>query len=166
MNECHFIDFYVPEELKKPRATSRLIITLVYDPPVDRTFLPDKSFGGYTRLVLRPYLRKKIGDRRYSKVSATQMVEGVSNWTSEWSNSPIKNAVFEWDRYGFGEMWQVKIKPERHGIDDDFEQNYAVVITLETDHQGVQIYDRIASEMNVPVEEIIRERVTASLALP
>jgi hypothetical protein len=168
MNECHFIDFYVPEELKKPRVPARLIITLAYDPPADCMFLPDKSFGGYTKVALRPYLRKRIDEANYSEVSGRDMIEGVSNWTPEYSNSTIKNAVFEWARLGFGKMWQVKIVPERHGINEDFEQKYALVITLETDHQGVQIYDRIDMEMHAEAEEMVRERAreeaTASLA--
>jgi hypothetical protein len=78
--------------------------------------------------------------------------------------APRKNAVFDWKRLGFGQMWQVKIVPERHGIEQDFEQDYALVITLETDHHGVQMYDRIAAEMRDQVEGIVEEQATESLA--
>lgn len=162
MNEEHYIYFYIPKELKMPKAHQCLIMTLVYNPPVDRAYLErgDSNYGGYTRVVLKPFLKKGIKNGNYSDISSTKdMLNGMSNWTDDCRYSTIKNAVFDWERNGFGEWWKIKIKPERHNIRVNFKQRYALVITIETNDESINIYDKIVEKMDIQVEEMEREMI-------
>lgn len=160
VNKNHFISFYVPQELKGAVTSRRIIITLAYDPPIDRNFFEDDKLGAYTNVALKLTLYKGIKDK-HNRISPNDfcIVKSRSNLDSAYKNSTIKNLVYEWHNNGFGKMWYVKIEPERNNITADFKQNYALVITIEAENESLDIYETVAERMNIHIREREREIV-------
>jgi hypothetical protein len=114
-------------------------ITLVYDPPVDRSIL------GYTLLDL---------DFKLYKVSSSGEKPKIQhNWDNiyrrPWDN--VKTDTFRWQKTGWGQEWYVMVYPRLRSKKSaaelgDAGQKYSLVITLEDPKNQVDIYNAITNE--------------------
>ncbi len=98
-NEIAWVPFYVPKVMKEIYGDKIMRITLVYDPPVDRSIL------GYTLLDL---------DFKLYKVSSSGEKPKIQhNWDNiyrrPWDN--VKTDTFRWQKTGWGQEWYVMVYP-------------------------------------------------------
>lgn len=135
------VPIYIPECMKEIYGTKKMHVTLVYDPPVDR------SVQGYTLADLDFRLRKdKVTQRNWDR-----------KYRNRWDN--VKSDVFRWLKEGWGQDWELDIIPRTRFKEriDRPEQDFAAVITIEDPNQNLNIYDAILEERPNLSKKLIRE---------
>jgi len=137
--EVSLIPIYVPLAMKKLFGARKMKITLVYNPPVN------KGVDGYTLVDLDFQLFKRLKDGRLQRQTNFKLNR---HFKKPWDN--VKTDLIEWEHNGWGTEWQLKITPsvrfKKLIKSKEYQQRYAVVITLEDPSKDHNIYDALLEE--------------------
>ena len=150
MNEEKIIKFRVPEKMSKIHGKKRISIVLVYDPPVD-------SSKEYYILTGLDFKLHKGGTKGYQNSSHNWHYYNKDN--NKWDNAKI--GVYEWQRAGWGQDWDIHIIPHHpRALEyEDYDQRFALVVTLEDISKRVDIHTAVMNELGITVRDIERIRI-------
>lgn len=144
------IKFRVPEKMGKIRGKKRIIIILVYDPPVDSS----KEYYVLTGLDYKLHKGGTIGFQ----------IPSLNNWIydnrdDKWDN--VKIGIYEWQRTGWGQDWDIHIIPRypRALKYEKYDQRFALIVTLEDISRTLDIHTAIMNEIGITVKDIERIRI-------
>lgn len=149
-DEVAFIPIYVPYAMRNIYGEKRMRVTLVYNPPVNL------GVNGYSLVDLDYRLYKQTKRGEFKK---------QQNWDQffrrTWDN--VKSDVFKWQKSGWGMEWTLMVFPRvrfrSRIVNSAYEQEYALVVTLEDPNKTVDIYDAIFNErrrITKPLEAFIQ----------
>ncbi|MBU7028674.1 MAG: S8 family peptidase [Theionarchaea archaeon] len=146
------VKFRMPEEMGKIRGKKRLYIILVYNPPVDSS----KKYYVLTALDFKLH-KGGTGERIFQNPSLANWI--YDNRNNKWDN--VKVAIYEWQRAGWGEDWDIHIIPHYPRALEyiDYNQRFALVVTLEDITGTVDIHTAVLNELGITVKDIERVRV-------
>jgi hypothetical protein len=93
----------------------------------------------------------------------TFQAPSLNNWVSDnrhnkWDN--VKVAIYEWQKSGWGQDWNIHIIPHypRALEYQNFEQRFALIVTLEDATRNVDIHAAITNELGITARDIERAR--------
>ncbi len=131
------IPFRIPQVMDKIKGKKRIIFTLVYDPPVDRTTFRYQLVNlGITFQKGATGRRTTIGPKNFEA-------------TNKQTRHNIKFGIFAWQRSGYGSDWSLTIKPSVKDLPKEITyQRFALVISIIDPTRSVDIYKAIQEEMD------------------
>jgi hypothetical protein len=137
-----WVPIYIPRIMKKICGDKLVRVTLVYDPPVDR------SVSGYTCVDLDFQLFKEL-----KKQNAWD-----HSFRRKWDN--VKTDIFRWQKSGWGKEWSILIQPQTRFKDRLAEQaetgqRFALVVSLEDPNQKIDVYNAIFNERKRMVQTLL-----------
>ncbi len=144
LDETASIPIYIPKIMKRIAGLRKVKVTLVYNPPVDT------GVSNYALVDLDFQLHKQIRPGEFQVQR--------SNWDEEfrvkWDN--VKCGTFSWEHSGWGLEWLLRITPDARCRNrfksKDYEQKYAVVITIEDPTKKMNLYDAM-----FPLEKTLKK---------
>ncbi|MGA2386172.1 MAG: S8 family peptidase [Candidatus Bathyarchaeia archaeon] len=160
-DEVALIPIYVPLAMKKLFGARKIKITLVYNPPVN------KGVNGYTLVDLDFQLFKRLKDGTLQRQTNFRFNR---YFKKPWDN--VKTDAIEWEHNGWGTEWQLKITPtvrfKKLIKSLEYQQRYAVVITLEDPSQDHNIYDAIIEEQaqHIKPKESVKKKYQQTQIVP
>ncbi|MCC5415615.1 S8 family serine peptidase [Bacillus cereus] len=149
------IPFWVPSVLTenipgRGRDKVRVRVTIVWDPKVDRRKQQD-----YVLVHINANLYKKNGGGEAIKVdTGMRNLEGQSHKEKYY---PVIRLEKQFQRSSIDSgLWYIELRmSHRWDIPEDYEQNFAVIISVEDPKDELDVYDAIQNEVGVQYTETV-----------
>ncbi|MGG1369323.1 S8 family peptidase [Priestia megaterium] len=139
------IPFWIPSILtnRSGRKKLRVRITIVWNPLVDRLKGED-----YSLIHIYPNLYKKTNGTDLQKVPMN--LSSLNDICYKKNYYPIARLEKEFDRNIDSGLWQLELRmSHRWNIPEDYQQNFAVVISVEDPHDELPVYENIIQEVGI-----------------
>ncbi|MFJ6413877.1 S8 family peptidase [Terribacillus saccharophilus] len=151
------IPFWVPtilanDNTRSGRKKLRIRITLIWNPITDRRKQMDYSL---THLNLNLYKVDSDGIEREVQIPISQLIE------PSYKNKfyPVIRIEKEFERNFAGGLWSIRLRlSHRWEVPDEYEQDFAVLISVEDPQDTVDVYDELLNEVGVRYEPLVRIR--------
>lgn len=151
------IPFWVPTILTENTSRSgrkklRIRITLVWNPITDRRKLSDYSL---THLYLNLFKVGEDGKEREVSVPISQLMEP----SYKQKFYPVVRIEKEFERSFAGGLWSIQLRlSHRWDVPEEYEQDFAVLISVEDPQDSLNVYEEIINEVGLRYEPLLQVR--------
>ncbi|HDR7517009.1 S8 family peptidase [Bacillus mobilis] len=148
------IPFWIPSILtentgRAGRKKVRVRITIVWDPLVDR-----RKQNEYALVHINANLIKRNGEGEEVKVQGgLRNLEGESYKEKYY---PVIRLEKQFERAIDSGLWYVELRmSHRWEVPEDYEQNFAVIISVEDPYDQLDVYEAIQNEVGITYSEMV-----------
>jgi hypothetical protein len=148
------IPFWVPSILasstnRPGRKKAKVRVTLVWNPLTDRRKQTD-----YSLIHLYPNLFKVNEQGLETQVPLSS--SSLTNSSYKQKFYPVMRIEKEFERNFAGGLWNLQLRmSSRWDVPDEYEQDFAVIISVEDPHNKLDVYGEIMSEVGAKFEPLL-----------
>lgn len=149
------IPFWVPTILatdttRSGRKKARVRITLVWNPITDRRKQSDYSL---VQLNMNLFKVDEIGDEREVQIPMSQLPE--PSYKKKYY--PVIRIEKEFERNFAGGLWSIQLRmSHRWDVPEEYEQDYAVLISIEDPQDVLDVYGEVINEVGLRYQPLVR----------